>query len=156
MDQIHPRVLLEIKEEIAKPLFDLFNKTMANGQVPQEWRDALVTPIFKKGSMSQTNNYRPVSLTSLICKQQESIIRDHITNHLERNNILTLCQHGFVGGKSCSTLLLECFDKWTKILDDGGYLDIIYLNHAKAFDKVAHQRLLIKLPSYDVSGKILN
>ena len=60
-------------------------------------------------------------------------------NHLVDNNLLSNCQHGFVGEKSCNTQLLECMDTWTDIIDNGGYLDVIYMDFAKAFDKVAHQ-----------------
>ena len=133
----------------------LINKTLRNNTVPQDWKKAIVSPIFKIGSKSTPGNYRPVSLTCVLCKITESIIKDHIMNHLEVNNLLTNCLLGFVGGKSCSTQLLECMGIWTEIMDKGGYLDGIYFDIAKAFDKVAHQRLLIKMQGYGMNQEIV-
>jgi hypothetical protein len=155
LDNIHPRILLEACEVLSHPLAVLMNKTLKNNEVPQDWKKAIVSPIFKKGSKSTPGNYRPVSLTCVICKINESIIKDHIMKHFVENNLLTNCQHGFVSGKSCNTQLLECMDIWTEIIDNGGYLDVIYLDFAKAFDKVAHQRLISKMEGYGVNNEIL-
>ena len=154
MDGIHPRVLCELKEEVAEPLADFMNKTLKKSELPQEWKDAMVTPIYKKGAKSTAGNYRPVSLTSVVCKVTESIIRDQVMKHLVNNELLTSSQHGFVAGKSCTTQLTECIDLWTKIIQKGGYLDVVYLDFAKAFDKVAHSRLIRK--GCGINGEILN
>ena len=156
LDGINPRVIIEMKDWIAKPLADLMNKSLRDERLPQDWKDALVTPIFKKGSRSIPGNYRPVSLTSIVCKLTEGMIRDNIVKHLEGNKLITQCQHGFVSGKSCSTQLIECLDIWTEILDNHGQVDIIYLDYAKAFDKVPHERLIKKLEGYGIGGNILN
>ena len=74
----------------------------------------------------------------------EPLVRRHLLDHLYRNDLLSLRQHGFVHGRSCATNLLEVLDDWTKILDDGGTVDAIYLDFMKAFDSVPHQRLLCK------------
>ncbi len=150
-DGIHPRVLVELVDELAEPLAIIMNKSLEEGVLPQAWKEAQVSPIFKKGSKSEPGNYRPVSLTSVICKVTESIIRDHVMEHLYRNELLTTCQHGFVEGRSCTTQLLECLDIWTSILDNGGQVDVLYLDFAKAFDKVAHQRLIKKLEGYGIN-----
>ena len=76
--------------------------------------------------------------------------------HLVNNELLTSSQHGFVAGKSCTTQLTECIDLWTNINEKGGYLDVVYLDFAKAFDKVAHNRLIRKLEGYGINGEILN
>ena len=131
------------------------NTSLTEKCLPQEWKDAKVSPIFKKGSRSTPGNYRPVSLTSIVCKLTESIIRDHVMQHLVKNELLTSCQHGFVEGRSCVTQLLECLDLWTSILDKGGLVDVVYMNYAKAFDKVAHERLVTKLEGYGITGKVL-
>ena len=67
-DEVHPKMLRELAEELAYPLFTLFNKCMEHGRLPREWKAAEVRPIFKKGDKSQPGNYRPVSLTSVVCK----------------------------------------------------------------------------------------
>jgi len=72
------------------------------------------------------------------------------------NNILSNYQHGFVRGRSCTTQMLLVVDKLSEILDQGGAVDTVYLDFAKAFDSVPHERLLLKLQSYGVSGCVLN
>ena len=94
-----------------------------------------------------------MSLTSVVCKVMESIIRDQIMQYLIRNNFLTPCQHGFVNGRSCITQLLECLDIWTDMMDKGGSVDVVYMVYAKAFDKVPYTRLLKKLRGYDASSQ---
>eukprot|EP00794_Sanderia_malayensis_P001826 gene1826-2050_t len=116
-DNLHSRVFIEVANEIAEPLDIIIQNSLEEGFLPQDWKDAIVSPIFKKGSRSIPGNYRPVSLTSVVCKINESIIRDHILQNLLKNNLLPCCQHGFVEGKSCITQLLECLDIWTSILD---------------------------------------
>jgi len=155
LDLMSPRVLIEAAEAIVTPVTMLIQKTLSEGTLPQRWKDAAVTPIYKKGKKSTPGNYRPVSLTSVLCKLTEGIIRDHIMDHLYKNHLLTSCQHGFVRGRSCITQLLECLDEWTEILDLGGSIDVIYMDYAKAFDKVAHVRLLKKLEGYGVSKQVM-
>jgi len=82
-------------------------------------------------------------------------VRNSLLNHLIENNLLSDNQHGFVPGRSCVTQLLEALDKWTEVLDNGFKLDAVYLDLSKAFDSVPHKRLLIKLQSYGVEGKVL-
>ena len=118
------------------------------------WKDANVSPIFKKGEKSNPGNYRPISLTSIVCKLMESIIRDEIMKHLTENELLSTCQHGFVPKRSCVTNLLETLDNWTESLDSGKPVDAVYLDFAKAFDSVPHQRLLTKVKSYGIKGRV--
>ena len=114
-----------------------------------------VTPIFIKGSKGDPGNYRPVSLTSVCCKMMESIIRDAITEHLDLNKLINASQHGFSKGRSCATNLLEFLDKVTKVVDEGKPLDVIFLDFAKAFDKVPIKRLLKNLYAHGIRGKLL-
>jgi hypothetical protein len=97
---------------------------------------------------------RPVSLTSQICKMFESILRQTIVEHLERNSLIKNSQHGFRRGRSCLTNLLSFLDCITHWMDDGNCVDVVYLDFAKAFDKVPHCRLLHKLHKYGIDGKI--
>ncbi len=78
----------------------------------------------------------------------ESIIRDAILEHLMKNDLLADPQHGFVPGRDCMTQLLLCLDEWTQMIEDNQAFDVIYTDFAKAFDSVAHQRLLVKLQNY--------
>ena len=118
--------------------------------MPADWKCGNITPIFKKGPKSNPGNYRPVSLTSIPCKLLESIIKDKVTQHLYDNCLINSSQHGFMRKRSCLTNLLEFFERVTKELDAGNDMDIVYLDFAKAFDKVSHTKLLNKLKSYGI------
>ena len=154
-DGLGPRVLQELQEELAPALAAIFTKSLEEGVVPRDWKEANVTPIFKKGSKSSTGNYRPVSLTSVACKVMESILRDAITDHLTVNKMINDSQHGFMKGKSCASNLLEFLEKATTVVDGGEGFDIIYLDFAKAFDKVPRERLLRKVRAHGIRGRVL-
>jgi len=153
-DDMSPRLLLNIHEEIGRPLQIVFEKSMEEGIVPDDWKCANVCPIYKKGNRDSVENYRPVSLTSQVCKVFESLVRDKMVHHLERHQLLKESQHGFRRGRSCLTNLLAFLDKVTGIVDDGESVDVIFLDFAKAFDKVPHHRLLKKLTSHGIGGKL--
>ena len=130
--------------------------SLQEGIVPLEWKEANIIPLFKQGSRNKYVNYRPVSLTSVICKLLESIIRDHIMDFLIKNKLINSSQHGFLKSKSCLTNLLCFFEEITKWVDEGSPVDIIYLDFQKAFDKVPHQRLILKLKSHGIGISIIN
>ena len=117
----------------------LYNESINSGIVPEDWKRANVTPLFKKGKKSDVNNYRPVSLTSQLCKILEKIIKRHIDQYLNLNDLISNSQHGFRDGKSCLTNLLQLNDYVTRLLDENIPVDILYLDFSKAFDKVPHQ-----------------
>ena len=107
VDEVSPRLLMHIQEEICSPLCSLFLKSLEEGCVPEDWKRANITPIFKSGGRNRAENYRPVSLTSQVCKVFETLIRDTIVEHLESNELLNITQHGFRKGRSCLTNLLS-------------------------------------------------
>lgn len=123
--------------------------------VPQDFRDAIVVPLHKKGSRDKAENYRPISLTSIIGKIFESIIKDSIARFLKENNLIRDSQHGFTSERSCLTNLLDFIENVTRELDNGNCVDVLYLDFAKAFDKVPHKRLLSKLEAHGITGNIL-
>jgi len=154
-DNIHPRVLKECAAELARPLTLIYQNSLNEGRLPQAWREANTTPIYKKGSRANVTNYRPISLTSVCCKILERFVRNALLQHMISNEYLSDSQHGFVQGRSCTTQLLRVVDKLTEILDQGGAVDMVYLDFAKAFDTVPHRRLLTKLGGYGVHDKVL-
>lgn len=155
-DKISAYILKEIRDEISLPLSIIFKKSLEGGVVPDDWKKANVVPIFKKGSKSKVDNYRPISLTSLCCKIMESIIRDAIVDHLTNNDLISDNQHGFMRNRSCLTNLLEFLETLTSCIDDGFSADLIFLDFAKAFDKVPRLRLLNKLKAHSIDGLVLN
>ena len=154
-DKISSRFLIDHVDSLSLPLSLIFMKSMQSGVVPQDWRDANVTPIFKKGSKHSTDNYRPVSLTSIPCKIMESIMKDEMLDYLLRHSLLKSSQHGFMPKKSCATNLLEFLEKITEFFDNGTPVDILYLDFSKAFDKVPHRRLLAKVETLGIKGDLL-
>jgi hypothetical protein len=154
-DGLSPRLLKEIKSEIIQPVLYIWKKSISEGSIPQDWKLANVCPIFKKGSRSEAGNYRPVSLTSQLCKLLETVIRDAIVTHLERNRLISDTQHGFRRGRSCLSNVITFLDKATRLIDDGQACDAIYLDFAKAFDKVPTERLLRKIENHGIRGKLL-
>jgi len=116
---------------------------------------ATIIPIFKKGSKSSPSNYCRVSLTSVVSKVFESIVRESMMHHLCSNNLITSHQHGFLSHKSCVThgQLLKTFEE---SLNNGNSVDVLYLDLKKAFDSVPHTRLLMKLNVYGFRGKLLD
>ena len=96
-----------------------------------------------------------MSLTSVAYKMMEKLGRNEVMAHMTRDNLLSSLQHGFLHGRSCTTQLLEVLDKWKDAIEQGDSVDAIYLDFAKAFDMVPHQRLLVKLAGYGIGGKVL-
>ena len=154
-DCIHPRVLRELSEELADPLKLIFDKTLGIGKLPDRWKLAEVRPIFKKGDKTEPGNYRPVSLTSIVCKVFESFIRDSLCEHLAINKLLSDEQYGFCRGRSCTTQLLNTLNDWLSYLDNHIPVDAVYLDFRKAFDTVPHERLINKLYGYGIRGHLL-
>ncbi len=154
-DNIHPYVLHELHDVLAQPLCLIFRHSVQNGKLPEEWKDAYISAIFKKGDRKEPSNYRPVSLTSVVCKVLESIIRDHLVAHMKRNKLFSNKQFGFIQGRATTLQLLNVLDRWTEIIDKKGSIDVIYMDFQKAFDKVPHHRLVKKIESYGIKGDLL-
>lgn len=154
-DDCHPFFLKQCSEELYKPLSVIFQKSIESGLLPQDWKLANVSCIFKKGDRSNPGNYRPVSLTSVICKMLERIIRQNIVDHLNENGLLSDCQFGFRKNRNTILQLLSVLEDWTEAIDKDLQVDTVYLDFSKAFDSVPHRRLLKKVESYGISGKIL-
>ena len=155
-DQIYPKLLKEAAEEVASPLHTIFTKSLQDGKLPDAWKIAQVCPIHKKGSRSSCNNYRPVSLTSIVCKILESLIRDSIMEYMNNHKYFSDKQFGFLPGRSTVLQLINLMDKWSEALDNGNTIEVMYLDIQKAFDTVPHKRLLLKLNALGIKGNIWN
>ena len=154
-DLIPSRVLKECAPQIAPYLTIIFNQSLSEQQLPRDWLTANICPVFKKGARSTASNYRPISLTCVICKTMEHILYHHIMAHLEQLNILKDYQHGFRKGRSCETQLIITVDEIAKSLDNRSQVDLLILDFSKAFDTVPHARLLKKLEHYGINELVL-
>lgn len=155
-DELHPRLITELADLIAIPVTVLFNATLQDGILPKDWKKAFIAPIYKKGSRNLPENYRPISLTAILCKIMEKFVRDKVVTHLLKEKLLSTKQYGFISGRSTTTQLLYYLDECIKKIVHGGVIDAIYLDFSKAFDTVPHRRLLGKLESYGIRGNVLN
>ena len=115
--------------------------------------DSRILPRFSRKN-TERSNYRPVSLTSILSKVLESIIRDEFMEHLVNNSLISEEQHGFVPRKNCITNLLETLDFISDALSNGHSVDEVMLDLSKAFDLVPHKRLVHKIKGYGVTNEL--
>ena len=141
---------------ILQVILFLFNLSFAQGIIPHQWKSAIVVPIFKKGSKYSPTNYRPISLTCVLCRVFEYIMSESLLHHFMSHNLLSPYQFGFLPGRSSCSQLLSAINHWFASFDDRKSIHIVYTDIAKAFDTVSHTKLLPVLSSMGVSGKVLS
>ncbi|KAJ7414954.1 RNA-directed DNA polymerase from mobile element jockey-like [Pitangus sulphuratus] len=146
-DGIHPKILEELADVIAKPLSMIFEQSWESREVPAEWKLESIVLIFKKGKNEDPRNYRPVSLTSVPGKVMERIIVGRIETHLKGNTVIGHSQHGFRGRKSCLSSLISFYDKVTHLTDQGKPIDVIFLDFSKVFDTLTGS-FWVKYPAH--------
>ncbi|VDI06090.1 Hypothetical predicted protein [Mytilus galloprovincialis] len=135
-DKISLHFLKEVHHEISPMISDLFNSSVNTGTVPNDWREALVTPVFKKGAKSKPENYRPICLTCILSKSLEHIIVSSIMKHLDIHDLLYPLQHGFRSKVSCETQLSTFTQQILDYMANGKQIDVVVMDFPKAFDKV--------------------
>ena len=151
-DELHPRILKECAYELSTSLCIIFNKSIRLGRLPDDWKHANITPVFKKGIKTLVANYRQISLLSIVCKLCERCVLKKLLPELI--HVLTPLQHGFIPGRSCVTQLLSVLHDLGSSLDTGDEVDVIFLDFSKAFDSVPHGRLLHKLSLLGIQGSL--
>ena len=134
-DEIPVIVIKNLIPELAPILSKLFNRCIKEGCFPQYWRKSSVCPVFKNsGQHNDPSKYRPISLLSIISKVFESIIKNHITHHLEKHSLLSDNQYGFQPSRSTANILTVITDRISRALDCSLEARAIALDISKAFD----------------------
>ncbi|MCG8078312.1 MAG: reverse transcriptase family protein, partial [Candidatus Thiodiazotropha taylori] len=155
-DGIRPVLLKELRVELAPIIKVIFERSLQTGKLPADWCKAKITPIFKKGDKSLAANYRPISLTCILCRVLEHILASNIVKHLDEQGLLYDLQHGFREKRSCETQLIMLVEDLARSASEGKQTDLILLDFSKAFDKVNHAKLLWKLHDYGIRSNVLN
>jgi Reverse transcriptase (RNA-dependent DNA polymerase) len=157
-DGIPAIILNKCSGSLTRSLTAFFNYSLQRGCVPALWKEARVVPVFKSGDRADIQNYRPISITSLICKVLEKIVVFNLLEHFRSHNLLNDNQHGFIPKRSCVTMLAHVLDEWAFSLATklGKQVDVINLDWSKAFDKVPHIKIISKLWAYKIRGSNLN
>ena len=156
MDDISHKMLKNTVRSVSKPLLVLFNKILDSSNYPSKWKEARVMPIFKKGDHNIISNYRPIALLSCVGKLFERIIHKHIHNFLLTNNLFYKFQSGFLPNNSTVYQLLEIYHSICMDLENKRNSGFIFCDVSKAFDRVWHRGLLLKLKSHGIKGSLLS
>lgn len=145
--------ILNMSPQISFLLTDILNYSLQMGQLPRDWKLALVVPIHKNGDKLLPSNYRPISLTSVVCKLMERVVLHNLNAHLDK--IIVNEQHGFRKNLSCNTQLVTVVHDILVRLNDKNGVQMATLDFAKAFDKVPHHLLILKLKAYEVPAQLV-
>ena len=141
--------------QLAAPIASLFRTCLKQKKWPRLWKCARVVAVHKKKSRTLVENYRPVSLLSIMGKTFEKIIAKKMTAFFDENYLISDKQFGFRQNRSTSDLLLQLSTAWNKSLDSGKYTYVIALDIAGAFDRVWHKSIIAKLTSMGINGNLL-
>ena len=145
-DLISPCLLKEGANQLSFPFSKFFNRLIISGQFPKSWKKANITPVFKKGEKQLFNNYRPISLPSVLGK---------IMERFNPEQSVYSFQSGFIQGDSTTYQLINLYDSFCEAVDNGKEVRVVFLDISKAFDRVWHRGLLHKLHSVGISDHIL-
>ena len=155
-DAIHNKLLIAAVDVISPHLARFFNRCLAECNFPSLWKLANVTPVHKKGNKDECTNYRPISLLSCVGKVFERCIHKHVYYFLSTNHIITESQSGFLPGDSTVNQLLCIYNNLCFNWDQGITSQSVYFDISKAFDRVWHRGLILKLESIGIRGRLLD
>jgi hypothetical protein len=155
-DRLPPFLFKSLVQVLCTPISLLFSLIFQTGSIPDMWKTAIVTPIFKKGPSSHPGNYRPISLTCSLGKIYEAVVKTELLAHFKTNNLVTRHQHGFLEGHSTTTNMLETVLDWSNCVDNKGVVKVLYVDFANAFLTVSIPKLLYKLKNVGVGGNLLS
>lgn len=152
VDGINTKILKHTIHPSSIILCHIFRQSLATGEIPYDWKIGKIIPVYKSGDKNTVSNYRPISLTSIPCKLLEHIVASNVARHLENNDFFFPRQHGFRKGFSCDTQLIELTSDLFKNMDENYQTDCIFIDFSRAFDRVAHCRLIAKISSLNLDS----
>ena len=153
-DCVPSSLLVNCATELAHVVLLIFSHSLCHGIIQKSWKRAAIIPTYKSGDKTVPGNYCPISLTYVICKVIERIIRKQVFSFLDRKGCLNSTQHGFMPGRSCLSALLDVFDNNMHMLYSNASVDMVYLDFSKDFNKVDHGILLHRLRADGTTGNI--
>ena len=154
-DGISGEILKLGGEAMIPYLARLLDITLNKGTLPADWKRGMVFPVHKRGDRSLVTNYRPVSLTSAVCKQMEHVIASYLRQVWDKNDWLYEGQHGFRPGYSCENKVITVCQDIADSMDNGDRIDAIVIDFSKAFDLVRHDRLFMKIVNSGVDWRVV-
>jgi hypothetical protein len=156
-DDLSAKIIKIVAKEMSEPLTQIFNQTFLTGNIPQELKIALVTPIYKSNEDNRFENYRPISVITCFAKILEKIMYKRLIKFVEKNNILSEHQYGFRKNRSTELAIIEFIDKISKGIYKGQYTIGIFLDLSKPFDTILITTfcMIKKLEYYGIRGVAL-
>ena len=151
-DGIDAAIWKNCATELKGPMYRLYKKCFDTTTLPTIWKKSEISPIYKKGVPNIPQNFRPVNIICEAWKRFQILAVEELKPFFAQ--FLSPAQHGFVKGRSPLSNMLECLEAWTRAVDEGHWVDIIYFDYKTAFDKVSHALLLQKLKWYGIGGKL--
>ena len=149
-------LLKKLSNSLCLPLSIIFQKSFNNSDLPDNWKQVDVIPVFKgKDNKYDVNNYKSINLTNTIGKVLETMIHNHITKDCEKFKLLHSVQHGFTNKPSTTSSHLELLKDFTCYINNGHSVDLITIDFSNAFDSISHNIFIYKLKSVGICGKIL-
>lgn len=142
-DEVSPILLKNCASVLTIPLAKLYNKSLFQGYFPLAWKVSFIIPIFKSGIRADVANYRGIAILSTIPKLFEKLVKDNLFHHIK--NTISTRQHGFYPGRSTTTNLAILTNFVAHSIEAGDSVQIVYTDFSKAFDKIDHQKLILKL-----------
>jgi hypothetical protein len=148
-------IITQAAKLISTPLSSIFNLSICNGHFPSNLKTSVIIPVHKKGSHSESNNYRPIALLSVFSKILEKLLYSRITNYLCHHNLLQPSQHGFIKGKSTMSAAFQLINEIIWGLSNQKEIIGIFFDLSKTFDTLNHDILFSKLSHMGINGNAL-
>nr|CAI5833862.1 unnamed protein product [Callosobruchus analis] len=155
-DGVSTELIKQIHNFILRPLVHIINLSLTSSKIPIQWKESIVTPVFKSGDKAKLTNYRPISVINNFAKLFEQVIKKRLNAFLEKHKIITESQFGFTKNQSTEDAILKLMEPIVDALDKSKKCAAVFLDLAKAFDTICHQKLLVKLSNYGIRGVALN